>query len=146
MLERPCPRRRFLRVLAHGGAVAGAVSLGLGCGAGGGPVDGGTVAELPVGTLKAVASDAIAIGHDAKGLYAMSLICPHASCDMSSQGSVSIQAVVCNCHGSVFDGNGTVQQGPARSSLEHYAVTVSAAGAISIDTSQVVDPSTRTAA
>jgi nitrite reductase/ring-hydroxylating ferredoxin subunit len=144
MLDQPCLRRRFLRVLAHGGAVAGAASLGLGCG-GGGPVDGGTVADLPVGTLKAVATDAIAVGHDAKGIYAMSLICPHANCDMSSQGSVSIQSVVCNCHGSVFDGNGTVQQGPAQTSLEHYAVTVTA-GAITVDTSQIVDASTRTAA
>ncbi len=145
MLERACPRRRGLKVLAQGSALAGAASLGIGCVAGGGPIDGGNVSALPVGTLKTIATDSIALGRDAKGVYAMTLICPHAGCDMSSRGSVSMQGVVCNCHGSMFDANGDVMQGPARSPLEHYLVTISAAGEITIDTSQTVDASTRVA-
>jgi len=139
------PRRRFLQMLAQGGAVAGAASLGIGCGAGGGPAVVGNVSSLAVGSLQAVSSDAIVLGRDAQGVYAMSAICTHSGCDMSGgQGTVSASGIFCNCHGSAFDADGNVLQGPARSALEHYAVTIDGAGQITVDTSQVVAAATRT--
>ena len=64
---------------------------------------------------------------------------------MSSDGSVSASGVVCNCHGSQFDVNGAVLRGPAQTALEHYAVTISAAGEITVDTSTTVAETVRTA-
>jgi nitrite reductase/ring-hydroxylating ferredoxin subunit len=138
-------RRGFLVVLAQGGALCGAACLGVGCGAGG-PIDAGNIKDLPAGTLRAVPGESAAIGRDAKGVYAMTLICPHAACDMENSGSVSAAEVTCSCHGSVFDPNGAVLQGPANSPLEHYAVTIDATGQITIHADQTVDASTRTAA
>jgi len=139
-------RRCFLKVLAQGSALAGAACLGVACGSGGGPVDGGTVTDLAVGALRAVSGSSVAVGRDAGGVYAMTLICPHEDCDMGgSDGSVSASGVVCNCHGSRFDVVGVVLQGPARTDLVHYAVTISALGAITVDTSATVDASVRTA-
>jgi Rieske Fe-S protein len=76
----------------------------------------------------------------------MSLICTHAGCDISVRGSVSAQGVVCYCHGSTFDANGNVLGGPASGPLEHFAVSLDAAGQITIDTNTTVLESTRTAA
>ena len=144
MSNDPSSRRCFLKVLAQGGALAGAACLGVAC-ASGGPVDGGAVSALPVGTLRVVGSTSIAVGRDQGGVYAMTVICPHESCDMSTDGSVSFAGVVCNCHGSQFDANGAVLQGPAQTPLVHYPVTLSAAGEITVDTSTTVAATTRVA-
>jgi cytochrome b6-f complex iron-sulfur subunit len=139
-------RRGFLKVLAQGGAVAGAACLGVHCSSGpSGPIAAGNISTVPVGTLTAVSGEAVAIGRDAQGLYAMTLICTHEGCDMSSEGSVSEQGVDCNCHGSQFDADGNVLRGPAQTPLQHYAVTVDSAGAITIDASTDVAESVRTA-
>ncbi len=141
------PRRRFLQVLAQGGALVGAASLGVGCGTGEptGPYDGGNVSALAVGTLRALSTGPIAIGRDAGGIWAMTLICTHAGCDMATQGDVSDQGVSCSCHGSVFDTQGNPLAGPARSPLEHYEVTVSAAGDVTVNADSTVAATVRTA-
>ena len=134
-------------MLAQGGALAGAACLGVGCGVAAttGIVDGGAVSALAVGTLRAIASTTVALGRDEGGVYAMTLICTHESCDMATDGTVSASGVTCTCHGSRFDADGAVLQGPANEPLEHYAVTISAAGAITIDASQTVAATVRTA-
>jgi Rieske Fe-S protein len=150
MPSHACPRRRFLKVIAQGGAALGAVGLGVtatGCAGGpSGPIPAGNVSSMAEGTLQAVSGEGVAIGRDAGGLYAMSLICTHQGCDMSSQGSVSAQGITCFCHGSTFDVNGNPIAGPARSPLQHFAVTVDAAGAITIDAGTDVAETTRTPA
>jgi cytochrome b6-f complex iron-sulfur subunit len=50
---------------------------------------------------------------------AMSAICPHQGCTVSNFDSGSSQ-FVCPCHGSRFDMNGKVVQGPAASNLQVY--------------------------
>ncbi len=141
-----CPRRRFLQVVAQGGVLAGASSIGLGCSGGlSGNYAAGNVSALPVDTLQAISGASLAIGRDSGGVYAMTLICTHASCDMATQGSVSFEGVDCSCHGSRFDANGNVLRGPASSPLEHYEVTIDSAGAITIDASVTVAETTRTA-
>jgi Rieske Fe-S protein len=85
----------------------------------------------------------VCIGRDAQGVYAMTLTCTHEGCDMGTEGSVSASGVVCDCHGSRFDVDGAVTQGPATSALQHFAVTVDAAGALTIDGATTVASSVR---
>ena len=142
-----CARRRFLKVVAHGGVLAGAASLGVGCGGNGlgGPISAGNVKTMALGSLATVSGAPVAIGRDAGGLYAMTLICTHAGCDISQQGEVSAQGVVCNCHGSRFDVDGNVLSGPAPAPLEHFQVVVDTTGEVTIDSGTPVAESIRTA-
>lgn len=123
--------------------------MALGCGDMGGAlavtIPAGSASSLAAGTLEALAGQGVAIGRDAGGIYALSLICTHQGCDMSSAGSVSAAGIDCFCHGSVFDPQGSVVQGPARSPLPHFAVTEDARGELTIHTDQEVPPSTRLA-
>jgi cytochrome b6-f complex iron-sulfur subunit len=105
----------------------------------------GNVSDLAVGSLNVVPGNALAIGRDAGGVYAMTLVCTHAQCDIATDGSVSAQGVVCGCHGSEFNANGAVLHGPAQAPLEHFAVTIDSTGEITVDASQTVDASARTA-
>jgi Rieske Fe-S protein len=114
-------------------------------GATGGIVDGGAASDFPVGDLAAVPGEGVAVGRDADGFYALSTICTHQGCDMASQGSVSTNGLFCACHGSRFDPNGVVLQGPAHQDLPHYAVTIDDQGTIQIDTDTEVSASDRTA-
>jgi len=110
-----------------------------------GTVQAGNIADLPVGTLRAVDGAPAYIGRDAKGVYAMTSTCPHAGCDMVADGSVSASGVFCGCHGSRFDANGGVMRGPADSPLVHFAVKVDAAGNISVEGGAQVAAAVRTA-
>ena len=142
--------RRELLSLA--GASAGLLVLGTalpGCGnpTGSpptGPVNAGNISALPVGTMLVMSN--IAVARDASGVYGMSAVCTHAGC-LLDDGSRTVSAgLSCPCHGSTFDGNGSVTAGPARASLQHYAVTIAADGTITVDGSQPVASGTRTLA
>lgn len=109
-----------------------------------GPVTAGNVSELPIGTLLVMSN--VVVARDANGVYAMSAVCTHAGCLLDDSNSTIASGLSCPCHGSTFDGSGAVTGGPARSSLQHYAVTVASDGTITVDGSQAVSASTRTAA
>jgi nitrite reductase/ring-hydroxylating ferredoxin subunit len=135
-------RRTFL------GLVGGATAAHACSADGAAPVDVGNVAAgaasaLPVSSLTAVSGEPVCLGRDARGVYAMTLICTHQGCDMGQRGSVSAQGLVCGCHGSEFDAEGNVVRGPAMTALAHFAVSVDASGNLTVDTSSEVDPSTR---
>jgi nitrite reductase/ring-hydroxylating ferredoxin subunit len=142
MSDEPCRRRRFLEVVAQGGVLAGAAGLGIGCGGGlSGSYAAGNVSQLEVGQLVAVSGAPLAVGRDAGGVWAMSLVCTHEGCD----GSVEAGGVFCACHGSRFDVQGNPPAGPARAPLQHYHVTVDASGALTVNTDAPVPESVRTA-
>jgi Rieske Fe-S protein len=134
MSERDHDRRGFLRV---GGSSVGLVLLACaGCEEGGlsepsGPIAAGNVSDLMVDTLRVV-NGPLVLARDGAGLYAMSGVCPHAGCPVGTAGASLAQGLVCHCHGSVFDGQGAVTRGPARTSLRHYPVEVDGSGAITI--------------
>jgi Rieske Fe-S protein len=137
--------RREMLVLI--GASAGAAALS-GCGPAtgsppSGPIPAGNMSALAVGSLLVMSN--VVVARDADGVYAMSAICTHAGCFLDD-GSQSIAAgLSCPCHGSLFDGNGDVTHGPARAPLQHYAVTIGSDGSLTVDGSQPVSASTRTA-
>jgi arsenite oxidase small subunit len=59
-------------------------------------------------------------------LLALSLLCTHVCCTCSYETSSNV--IYCPCHGSVFDANGNVVQGPASSPLPRVQLRVDAAG------------------
>ena len=85
------------------------------------------------------------IGRDSGGVYAMTLTCTHAGCDIGQTGSVGPQGLFCGCHGSEFDANGSVVRGPASRPLDHFAVTADSAGNLTIHGGQTVSAGTRLA-
>ena len=109
-----------------------------------GPVGAGSISALAVGTLLVMTNFVVA--RDANGVYAMSAVCTHAGCLLDDSSDKIASGLSCHCHESTFDGNGSVTAGPARTSLQHYAVTIAADGSITVDGSQPVSASSRTPA
>jgi|SRR5579863_207989 len=109
-----------------------------------GQVGAGNISALAVGALIVMSNFVVA--RDANGVYAMSAVCTHAGCLLDDSSNSIAAGLGCPCHGSTFDGNGTVTRGPAGSPLQHYAVTIAADGSITVDGSQVVSASARTPA
>jgi Rieske Fe-S protein len=103
----------------------------------------GNAKDLAAGTLRAIDGQGVAVGRDAGGIYALSLICTHAGCDISVDGSVSAGSIDCFCHGSVFDAQGNVLRGPARTALTHLVVTEDAQGNLTIHGDEPTPASTR---
>lgn len=104
----------------------------------------GNVSSLPVGTVRAIAGESVAICRDGAGIYAMTLICTHQGCDMSgAAGLVGDTRIQCGCHGSIFDAQGSVVQGPARSPLQHFVVSKDPQGNLTIHGDQPATAQTR---
>ena len=108
-----------------------------------GPVSAGNTSSLQVGTLLIVGN--VAVGLDDQGVYGMSAICTHAGCYLDDNAHPITAGLDCPCHGSQFDGAGNVTRGPAVDPLQHYLVTIAADGSITVDGSQAVSASARTA-
>ena len=136
------PRRLFLTVLGTSGVVGGCSSQA--------PTDtfadvnAGNIGDLPVNTLRPVGNLPVAIGRDANGVYALTLTCTHQGCNIAVNGEVSIAAIYCTCHGSLFSPDGAVLGGPATASLRNFAVQLGADGALTIHTADVVPAGSRT--
>lgn len=109
-----------------------------------GPVSAGNVSSLKLGGMQVLSSNVV-VARDANGVYAMSAVCPHAGCLVEDTSGTISAGLYCPCHGSAFDGNGTVTHGPARTGLVHYKVTIASDGSITVDGSSEVSASTRVA-
>jgi len=138
-------RRTFLKVLG------GTMALGaVGCGSTisedgtGSMIQGGAAKDVPIGSLSPRSEASVAIGRDAAGLYAVSTICTHQGCDIRSSGTVDATGLACGCHGSKFDANGAVLNGPAGKPLDHFEVVIDGNGNWAIDMSRVVAAEQRT--
>src|SRR5450432_695128 len=109
-----------------------------------GPVSGGNISGLAVGSLHVMSN--VALGRDDGGIYAMSAVCTHAGCLLTDANHTVAGGLDCPCHESLFDGQGAVTHGPAREALQHYQVTIASDGSITVDGSQPVAAGARTAA
>lgn len=105
----------------------------------------GNLSQFAVGALVVVGQN-VAIGRDANGLYALTIVCTHQGCPVGPSSAGGTLHLACPCHGSQFDLNGAVLRGPANRPLAHFAVEVDAAGNVIVHTAVQVSPATRTAA
>jgi Rieske Fe-S protein len=85
-----------------------------------GGVDVGAVSEFAVGTWRINGGARAIVARDARGLYAYSAFCTHERCLLSEPDARGVAE--CVCHGSRFDGNGAVMNGPATTPLRHFLV------------------------
>jgi cytochrome b6-f complex iron-sulfur subunit len=67
----------------------------------------------------------IVVRTSATAVAAVSDICTHARCGVNYDASLSL--LVCPCHGSEFELNGSVARGPARTPLRVYTAALDAA-------------------
>ena len=58
-------------------------------------------------------------------LLALSAFCTHRRCKLAAQ---SDRSFYCRCHGSTFDPNGKVTEGPAKRDLSQLSITVNEKG------------------
>jgi Rieske Fe-S protein len=103
-------------------------------------VDVGAVSAFAVGTWTLLRDNNLIVGRDAMGLFAYSARCPHQDCTVRPPEATGV--TTCPCHGSRFDGNGRVVQGPASTELENFRVRV-CAGRVRVDLATPVAPGTR---
>ena len=154
-------RRAFL--LMSGGAAVGLALGGAGCGSedpdsdaglgdGGADGDGGNgtdqgpdlgllagqLADFALGSVTLFASDKYFVLRDADGLYSMTAVCTHQGCTVNA----GTDDLACPCHGSLFDLNGGVVNGPATTPLVHYLVSLDGDD-VYVDKNQIVSASTR---
>lgn len=95
--------------------------------------------SLAVGARRRYERERVLVGRDARGLYALSAICPHSGC------TVDLDAVgfVCPCHFSEFHEDGSVRSGPARRPLDPVALCVREDGLVVVDPRVIVAPDAR---
>lgn len=108
-----------------------------------GDVPAGNVSALAVGALQPIDGQPVCIGRDARGVYAMTLTCTHAGCDIAATGSVDASGLQCGCHGARFDTDGNVLRGPAPAPLDHFAVTMDMQGNLMIHGGEIVSQDQR---
>ena len=79
-----------------------------------------TVAEVPVGS-GVIVGDIVVTQPTAGAFAGLSSVCPHAGCNVNK---IVDGTIVCPCHGSRFNLDGSVAKGPATEPLEARAVVV----------------------
>jgi cytochrome b6-f complex iron-sulfur subunit len=85
------------------------------------PVRVGLAATFGRHTLTYVPAATAWLGRDEEGFYALSAICPHLGCTVQAATGAVFD---CPCHGSRFDGQGRVLEGPATAPLSFLAVSL----------------------
>jgi len=125
-IQRNMGRRRFLGMT---GVLCAGCALG-------GSVSGAALAEriVDAGPVGNYAKDGVydkfrsqgffVIRRDGK-LFVLSAVCTHKKCKLTAEKDRSFY---CDCHGSTFDPNGKVTEGPAKRDLPHLSTRVNEQG------------------
>jgi cytochrome b6-f complex iron-sulfur subunit len=78
----------------------------------------GAASNYPPGSRTLVPEARAVVLHSESGFTALSLICPHLGCTVA----LAPLGYACPCHGSHFDLDGSVQNGPASQPMETLSV------------------------
>ncbi len=95
----------------------------------------GIPADYPKGTVIYNDEKKLYIVRDETGFFAMSAVCTHLGCTVLKDA----QNFLCPCHGAVFDKNGLVTKGPAKSPLPRFRIVLTEGGVLQVDIADVVD-------
>lgn len=96
--------------------------------------------RYPVGSAVKIADRNVLVLRDERGIRALSLVCTHLGC-ITARGADG--HFTCPCHGSRFDAEGHVTQGPAPSRLRYLEVSRAPSGDLLVDRERPVDPERR---
>jgi len=91
----------------------------------------GSLDDYPVNSVTYIQEQQVYIVRTEEGLWAMTAVCTHLGC--ITQWKPELNQVACPCHGSKYARNGNVDAGPAPRPLPHFAVRVTADGALEVD-------------
>ncbi len=97
----------------------------------------GTIENYPPGSVTLNKEQKVFIVRAREGyLYAVSAVCTHLGCIVNWKPEDG--TIACPCHGSKFDREGNVLDGPAPRPLLHFAMTLDEQGQLIVDKGSVV--------
>jgi len=99
----------------------------------------GSPGDFPPGSVTFLEDRRLFIFNGADGFYSVSSVCTHLGCNVK-RGTSGFE---CPCHGSRFDQDGRVVQGPAPAALAWYALSLSPRGELVVDLERRVGPDFR---
>jgi cytochrome b6-f complex iron-sulfur subunit len=99
----------------------------------------GKPGDFPPGSVTFLEDRRLFLFNSADGFYGLSSVCTHLGCNVKHAAS----GFECPCHGSKFDDNGGVIQGPAPAALAWYALSLSPRGELIVDLDRRVGPDFR---
>ncbi len=87
--------------------------------------------DYPEGSLRKFPEENVLVFRDGEGMWAISTVCTHLGCIASFDPDRGRFA--CPCHGSVFDRDGKVTQGPAPRPLDWLKIATLPNGQLAVD-------------
>jgi cytochrome b6-f complex iron-sulfur subunit len=99
----------------------------------------GNPASFPPGSVTFLEDRRLFLFNGTDGFFTVSSVCTHLGCNVKRAAT----GFECPCHGSRFDENGRVVQGPAPAPLAWYALSLSPRGELIVDLERAVGPDFR---
>lgn len=99
----------------------------------------GDPVDFPPGSVTFLEDRRLFLFNGPDGFFSISSVCTHLGCNVK-RASPGFE---CPCHGSRFDENGRVVQGPAPAGLAWYALSLSPRGELIVDLDLTVRPDFR---
>jgi cytochrome b6-f complex iron-sulfur subunit len=96
--------------------------------------------DYPPDSVTLLADHRVFIFRTSEGFFAISTVCTHLGCNVNHEEG---RGFVCPCHGSTYDEDGFVTQGPAAWPLPRFEMSLSRRGELVVDTRRTVDPDVR---
>ena len=97
--------------------------------------------DYPDGAMTFIEEVRLSLVREGKTFRAVSAICPHLGCTVNIVGGA--HPFLCPCHGSHFDQNGNVANGPSPRGLTWHPVSLSKDGHLVIDLDRAVGHETK---